>query len=132
MSEHTHVDVKGEEIRHEHPTNMANAPHYHFEGDEDAERYGWAHSGPDAEACTSVYYPDIDGKPDPRSRPVMEPDQWMRWCDIQALERYEAEARRVAELEAGIRALAEKVWNDDRTPVRVARELERLLEGGEG
>ena len=41
-------------------------------------------------------------------------------------EREAAEAR-IAELEAGIRELVERVWNDDRTPVRVARELERLL-----
>ena len=54
----------GTDEPHKHPTNLANAPHYHFEGDEDAERFGWAHFGPKAELCTSVHYPPIDGKPD--------------------------------------------------------------------
>mgnify|MGYP001581891094 CR=1 FL=1 len=75
---------------HEHPTNLANAPHYHFEGDEDAERFGWAHVGPEAELCTSVHYPPIDGKPDSRdgwalfreSAGLLGRYRWHVDCDI--------------------------------------------------
>lgn len=57
--DHTHVDVKGEVIRHEHG-DSGQSTHWHHKNDSVLFMFGDE---------TSLHYPDIDGKPDPRGQP---------------------------------------------------------------
>ena len=118
MSEHTHVGVNNTEIRHDHENDLGEeVAHFHSELSPTTPLGFW-------KKYTSVYYPDIDGKPDPRDMCRTE------HVALAASERLRDDTEaRVAELEAGIKAAVNLIhWSD---PDRGADLLERLLERGE-
>lgn len=74
MSEHEHVTQAGEVIRHEQHEDWSGPRgfgHYHeaFTMENGKPFYVDRYTQP---TFTSVYYPDIDGKPDPRAGAVVQ------------------------------------------------------------
>jgi len=97
--------MNGEEIRHEHESELgysgASVAHYHVpfpSGKVPKVTHEW--TGPEP---TSIYYPDIDGKPDSRGL-CAKPHFISKAMDDALVKADRAEAR-VAELEAEIRKL---------------------------
>ena len=66
MIEHTHIEAGGYEKRHKHKDD--DQIHWHHSTDLAFVAHDSGHPDPMLPRATSVYYPPIDGKPDPRGQ----------------------------------------------------------------